>query len=224
MCREAGALIHCDLTQAVGKMPIDLGELGVDAATLSGHKFGGLKGAGALLIDKRLRIDGITHGGGQEAGVRPGTENVIGIVAMARALDDVTRKLEARSSHLRQLSERTRAFATDCGWKLNGSWECTAPGIVSLSIEGADASTLLEMLPHIAIGTGSACNSELNFGSHVLRAMHASDETISGSIRLSFGTDTTMGALDRALEQIQTAASELRTRGERAALAWNVGR
>jgi cysteine desulfurase len=193
--RRAGVPLHCDATQGVGSLAVDVEELGVDLLTLSGHKIYGPKGVGALYVSNRLTdeepLAPLVHGGGQERGLRAGTLNTAGIVGLgtAVALVGEVRQEEARrlaGLRARFLAELAAVLPTP--FELNGG---TGPGFLphalNLCLEGVDAQELLGRLADVALSTGSACNSSAQEPSHVLRAIGLPPERIRGSVRLSFG-------------------------------------
>jgi cysteine desulfurase len=196
--RQAGVPLHCDATQGVGSLAVDVTELGVDLLTFSGHKIYGPKGIGALYISNRLTDETppapLMHGGGQERGLRAGTLNTAAIIGLGVAVtlvEDVrgkeARRLEKlRDTFLAELEAKSRV-----PFRLNsGTGPDFLPHALNLSLEGVDAQELLLRLPDLAISTGSACNSSAQEPSHVLRAIGLPPEHIKGSIRLSFGRFT----------------------------------
>ncbi|MFI1105189.1 cysteine desulfurase family protein [Streptomyces melanogenes] len=232
--RQAGVPLHCDATQAVGSLAVDVTELGVDLLTLSGHKIYGPKGIGALYVANRLTdiapLAPLIHGGGQERGLRAGTLNTAAIIGLGAAITLVeeTRDQEARrlakfrGTFLAELTARSRA-----PFRLNsGTGPDFLPHALNLSFEGVDAQELLPRLTDLAISTGSACNSSAQEPSHVLRAIGLPPERIRGSIRLSFGRFTAeRDAIDAAcslaaaaLPQPESAAPG--RAGQKGAAAW----
>ncbi|MDI5966942.1 cysteine desulfurase family protein [Streptantibioticus silvisoli] len=196
--RQAGVALHCDATQGVGSLAVDVTELGVDLLTFSGHKIYGPKGVGALYISNRLTdtapLAPLMHGGGQERGLRAGTHNTAAIIGLGTA---VTLVEEVREQEARRLEKLRHAFLTELTaasgtpFRLNsGTGPDFLPHTLNLSLEGVDAQDLLPRLAGLAISTGSACNSSAQEPSHVLRAIGLPPEQIKGSIRLSFGRFT----------------------------------
>lgn len=196
-----GALFHTDAVQAVGHIPIDVKELGVDMLSASAHKFNGPKGVGFLYVKNDAKVrNGILpyqDGGAQEAGFRAGTENVAGIVGMSVALRQSCASLEERMSHLRELEEaflgRLRQSGLDFRRNGDGAAYGLMPGNVSVSFRNADGEALLHRLDlmGICVSTGSACNSKSTELSHVLRAIQVPPEYAYGTIRVSFGYENT---------------------------------
>jgi cysteine desulfurase len=215
LARSHGALVHCDAAQAVGKIPVDVVELGVDLLTASAHKFYGPKGVGALWIRHRrppIRLAPVLFGGGQEGGLRSGTPNVPGVVGMARALEIAASEGEAERARLALLRDRLEASilaALDGSWR-NGDARNRLPNTSSLSISGIDVNALLASLPDLAVNTGSACTSAHSEPSPVLRAMGVSGELAASSLRLSLGRWTTEEEVDRAAFRIAEEVTRLR--------------
>lgn len=196
ICREKGVWCHTDAVQAVGTIPVDVQELGVDMLSLSGHKFGGPKGVGALYCRKGVWPQNLIDGGGQEARRRAGTENVAGIAGMGAALELAVGALPERMAHEQALRDYVidRLLRTIPEARLNGSRENRLPGNVNLSFPGLEGETiLLDLDMHgICASTGSACNSDSLDPSHVLQAIGVPEEIGHGSMRFSFGPQNTM--------------------------------
>ena len=195
IAKAGGALFHTDAVQAAGNIRVDVKEMGVDMLTISAHKFYGPKGIGALYVRKGVRIDPLLHGGHQERGKRAGTENVPGIVGMAKALQLAVAELDAHSRH--QLTLRDLAMAGILERipyvKLNGHPTQRLPGNLNLSFRFIEGESLLLMLDMkgIAASSGSACTSGSLDPSHVLLAIGLPHEIAHGSLRLSFGNVNT---------------------------------
>src|SRR5947208_10522678 len=174
-CREAGVLFHCDAVQAFGKVPVSLRDISCTLLTISGHKIGAPKGVGALIVRDRKAVEAIIHGGGQQFGIRPGTENVPGIVGLgvaARLAADEQQALATRLSELRdELERRLLAIVPDA--VIHGWQGPRAPHISNVSIPGTDSEALLMHLDlaGIACSSGSACSTGAVEPSHVLSAM-----------------------------------------------------
>jgi cysteine desulfurase len=211
MCRERGISFHVDGIQAAGKIPVDVGRIGCDLYSLSAHKFGGLKGVGALYVRKGVSLDWMQQGGHQEGGLRAGTENVPGIVAMGKAAEVAHRDLERNIAHgmsLRPIFEElTHKMPVT---RLNGHATERLPNTVNLCCLYADAMNVVLSLSlmRIYVGTGSACASHRQEPSQVLRAMGLSDMAGFCSIRISTGPATT-------LEQARHAAAKIAETVER---------
>ena len=213
-CQEAGVIFHTDAVQAFGKVPISLRDLPCTLLTISGHKIGAPKGIGALIVRERKAVEAIIHGGGQQYGIRPGTENVAGAVALGRAaqLAAAEQAEEAeRLSRLRdRLAERLRATVADI--IVNGERSERAPHVLNVSIAGADSEALLMHLDlaGIAVSSGSACSTGSVEPSHVLLAMGVPRELALGAIRFSLGHGTCEADIDRAAQVMPEVVSKVR--------------
>lgn len=194
-----GALFHTDAVQAVGHVPINVKEMGVDLLSASAHKFNGPKGIGFLYIKNGTAIVSFSDGGAQEKKLRAGTENVPSIVGMATALKKSCEAMEERMSHLYQLEELLIEKLDDYGidYLRNGSKE-HIPGSLSLSFRDTDGEALLHRLDlmGICISTGSACNAETTELSHVIKAIAVPEEYSYGTIRISLGYENTKEEVD----------------------------
>ena len=196
LAHAAGALLHCDATQAVGHVPVDVAALGVDSMSLSAHKFYGPKGIGALYVRRRARqrIAPRMLGGGHERGLRSGTLNAPAIIGFGVAADIARREMkevESRVAALRDLLlELLRRTAGDV--TVNGSLESRLPGNLSVSFPGVDAEALVVRLKHVvAFSTGAACSSAKVEPSHVLMAMAQDDDRAFSSVRFGLGRSNT---------------------------------
>ncbi|MGH7675877.1 MAG: cysteine desulfurase family protein [Gemmatimonadales bacterium] len=220
-CREAGVSFHTDAVQAFGKIPVSLRDLPCPLLTISGHKIGAPKGIGALIVRDRRAIEAIIHGGGQQFGLRPGTENVPGIVGLGRAVALALAEqpaLAQRLTALRADLERDLlAIVPDAvihGW--HGE---RAPHVTNVSIPGTDSEALLMHLDlaGIACSSGSACSTGAIEPSHVLTAMGVPRELGVSALRWSLGRETTAediaavaAALPRIVEKVRALAGVLR--------------
>ena len=202
-CRASGVPFHSDAVQAFGKFPISLATVPCSFLTLSGHKIGAPKGIGALIVRDRKTVDAIIHGGGQQFGIRPGTENVAGAVALGRAATIVVREVEHEAVRLAALRERLvaglRARVGDL--VVNGEGAPRAPHVLNMAIPGADSEALLMHLDlaGIAASGGSACSTGSVEPSHVLMAMGLPRSLAIASVRFSLGHETTEAEVDRAI-------------------------
>lgn len=188
---NARSIFHTDAVQAIGHMKVDVKELGVDILSASAHKFNGPKGVGFLYVRKGCELSPYILGGGQEKGLRSGTENVAGIYAMAKALEENVLEINANLKQIdilenRLLDELKRQQVI---FLLNVDSNLRAKGTISISVDGVDGEGLLNMLDArgICVSVGSACNSKDKERSHVLKAMACSDEIIDSTIRISIG-------------------------------------
>jgi cysteine desulfurase len=213
-CQAAGVTFHTDAVQAFGKVPVSLRDLPCTLLTLSGHKIGAPKGIGALIVRERKAVEAIIHGGSQQHGIRPGTENVAGAVALGRAalLAAQEQAEEApRLGALRSLlADRLRAAVRDV--VVNGDEADSAPHVLNLSIAGADSEALLMHLDlaGVAASSGSACSTGSVEPSHVLVAMGVPRELALGAIRFSFGRESTEADVDRVAEVMPGVVAKVR--------------
>ncbi len=213
-CQHAGVLLHSDAVQAFGKLPLSLVELPCTLLTISGHKIGAPKGIGALIVRDRKAVAAIIHGGGQQFGIRPGTENVAGAVALGRAATLAAEEREqvaARLAALRDdLAQRLRAEVHDI--VQHGAAAPRAPHILNIGVPGADSEALLMHLDlaGVAASGGSACSTGAMEPSHVLTAMGVPRSLALGSIRLSLGHATTTADIDRAVEVFPKVVEKVR--------------
>jgi cysteine desulfurase len=213
--RERGVLLHTDAAQTVGKLPLNVGELGVDLLTLAGHKFYAPKGVGALYVRAGTPIRSVMHGAGQEHGLRPGTENVAAIVGLGAAAALAGASLPAASGHLRalrdQLHESLAAAVPEL--RLNGHPEQRLPNTLHVSFPGVSGRALLARAADVvAASVGSACHSEHDAVSGVLAAMGVDAARAAGAVRLSVGRMTTLEEVGRAAEGLVAAWHGLKAR------------
>jgi cysteine desulfurase len=188
----AGALFHTDAVQALGKIRLDFHALGVQAMTLSAHKIGGPQGVGALVVDKRVEFAPLIAGGGQERGLRAGTENVAAIVGFGMACERATMRQFMEASRLSALRDDLQARLVALGAKVFGAEAERLPNTVFFAFAGIDGDTLVGQLDQagFACGSGSACSSTDPGPSHVLRAMGVEPDLARGAVRVSMGRDT----------------------------------
>ncbi|NLF34420.1 MAG: cysteine desulfurase NifS [Clostridiales bacterium] len=213
IAHQAGALFHTDAVQAVGHIHVDVKEWGVDLLSLSGHKFHGPRGVGALFIRKGLRLPPLIYGGGQERGHRAGTENVAGVVGMAAALREAVEHRSVQADRLTGLRRRLAAGLEDLPRaRMTGDPEHRLPGLASFIFEGIEGESLLLLLDAkgICASTGSACSSTSLEPSHVLLALGLPHEIAHGSLRLSLGKDTTEADVDYVIENVRGTVERLR--------------
>jgi cysteine desulfurase len=219
-CCEAGVLFHSDAVQAFGKVPVSLRDVNCALLTVSGHKIGAPKGVGALIVRDRKAVEAIIHGGGQQFGIRPGTENVPGIIGLgvaARLAAEEQQSLAARLNELRdELERRLVAIVPDA--LINGWRGARAPHITNVSIPGTDSEALLMHLDlaGIACSSGSACSTGTVEPSHVLTAMGIPRDLGVAALRFSFGKDSTMedveavaAVLPRIVEKVRSLSTVL---------------
>jgi len=191
LAHARGALFHTDAVQAAGRFALDVRTLGIDLLTLASHKFYGPKGVGMLYVRDGTPLAPLVLGGGQEAGLRAGTENIAGIVGFATALELAVAELEAEEQRLRALQQRFEAgiLASNSQARINGAGAARLPSISSVAFPGADAQTLLVRLDleGVAVSLGSACAAGSSEPSHVLAALGAPEWVRRGTVRFSFG-------------------------------------
>jgi len=200
------ALFHTDAVQSTGKVNLNIEALGVDLATISGHKFGGPKGAGALWVKRGVRLHPLLRGGAQERGRRAGTENAPAIAGTGAAAVEVRDTLGTRSNALWQMRERLETGLRSIeGARINSSGAMRAPHITNVSMAGQRAESLALGLDlrGIAVGTGSSCASGALAPSHVLAAMGRSADEARASLRVSLGHTNTSREIDEFLEALR---------------------
>ena len=219
-CREAGVPFHTDAVQALGKIPVSLRDAGCTLLTISGHKIGAPKGVGALVVRDRHAVEAIIHGGGQQFGLRPGTENVPGIVGLGKAVELAAAEqpeLARRLTVLRDDLER-RVLAVVPDARVNAWHAERAPHVSNISIPGTDSEAMLMHLDMagIACSSGSACSTGTVEPSHVLTAMGVPHELGASALRFSFGRDSTpedvdavIGALPKIVEKVRALSAVL---------------
>ena len=207
IAHQGGALFHTDAVQAIGHIPVNVKALDVDMLSASAHKFNGPKGIGFLYVRKAVHLLPLLDGGGQEHGMRAGTENVAGIVGMAVALQEHIEHITQEADYLNGLSRRLvdKLKAKGLDFRMNGSHD-RIPGSLSLSFKGADGEMLLHRLDLMgtAVATGSACDSKDTVLSHVIRAIKVPLEYAHGTIRITLGMDNTTEQVVRIAQQIAT--------------------
>lgn len=213
VCKEKGVIFHTDAVQAVGNVEIDVNAQNIDMLSLSGHKFHAPKGIGALYVRRGIFLPNLVHGGGQESGKRAGTENVPGIIGLAKAIELATADIPAKAAKLCPLRDKIIDGLLQIDQtRLNGSREHRLPGNVNLSIVGIEGESLLLMLDHYGIqaSSGSACTSGSLDPSHVLLSLGLVHEVAHGSLRLSFGEEFTEEDADYILEVVPQVVERLR--------------
>lgn len=201
----------CDGVQAVGKIPVNFADLGVDLYTLSGHKFHASKGVGTLLIKNGVRIGPLVRGGGQEKGLRSGTEYVGGIVSMSRALEKAVKNIEVNTQNFVTYKDVIRnALSTVDGWRENCVENCS-PAIISLAFADIKGEVLLHMLEKfgIIVGTGSACSSK-NKQSRIAKAIGLPKEYSEGILRISFCKYNNIAEVELLAEKLRDCVLNLR--------------
>ena len=207
--KEAGALFHTDLAQAVGKIPLDLTTWKVDLASISGHKLYGPKGVGALFVRRRprVRLSPLFSGGGQERGLRSGTLPTPLIVGFGEACRLAGEEMVAEAGRIGDLRagllERLRRGIP--GIQINGSFQTRISGNLNLTFPGATATALMEAMPDLCVSTGSACSSSEIEPSYVLRALGLSDQQAARTLRIGIGRFTSAADIDYAAAALTAA-------------------
>ncbi|MEM6545481.1 MAG: IscS subfamily cysteine desulfurase [Pseudomonadota bacterium] len=210
---EAGAVLHVDAAQSVGKIPVDVRALDVDLLSISAHKFYGPKGVGVLYVRRRPRV-GLSaqmHGGGHERGLRAGTLPTHQLVGMGKAAELALHKLPTEGARVAQLRDRLWNSISDIsGISKNGHPQERLPGALNISVEGVEGEALMLALPEFALSTGSACTSESLEPSYVLRALGMPDALAHSSLRISFGRFSTEADADLFSERLHEVVARLR--------------
>ena len=213
LCKEAGVLFHTDAVQAVGHLPIHVKNDNIDMLSLSGHKFHGPRGVGALYIRRGIAPMNLIEGGGQERGKRPGTENLPGIMGMAAALDEAMANLDAHTEKVTALRDKLiEGLSKIPHCVLNGDPVNRLPGNVSFCFEGIEGEALLLLLDAkgVCASSGSACTSGSLDPSHVLLAIGRPHEIAHGSLRLSLSDENTDEEMDHILTAVPQVVELLR--------------
>ncbi|MGD0229392.1 MAG: aminotransferase class V-fold PLP-dependent enzyme [Syntrophorhabdales bacterium] len=211
IAKEKGALFHTDAVQAVGKIPVDVGAWGVDFLTLSGHKFHGPKGTGAVYVRKGLDLPALIHGGKQEGGLRGGTENTPGIVGMGKAAHLAARRLGEMEHRVRRMRDALYEGVMRIvpRVKLNGHPEKRLPNTLNVTLPGMRGESLVLALDSLGVffSSGSACKSGSPEPSHVLLAMGRTEEEAHCALRFSLGLDNTDEQIERTLQALGDVVS-----------------
>ena len=212
--RAAGAVVHTDAVQAVGKLPVDVRALGVDLLALTAHKFGGPAGAGALFVRKGVRVQPLAAGGGQERGRRGGTENVAAIVGLGAAIRLASAHLSSEAARLTGLRDRFEAglLLRVPDVKINAAGGSRLPTATSALFPGTEAETLAAALDldGIAVSAGAACHAGTTSPSRVLLALGLSAAEARATLRFSFGRTSREEEVDRLLEAVPLAVERAR--------------
>jgi cysteine desulfurase len=212
LARKHKAFVHTDAVQGLGKIPVDFAELNVHAMTISSHKIGGPLGAGALVLDKRVDIQPLLYGGGQEKGLRSGTENVPAIVGFGVACELAIKNLSAFAKHTQHLRDYLEAGLAKLNAFLFGSGENRIPNTSFFAFPNIDGETLVMALDRkgYAVASGSACSSDSGEPSHVLLAMGVEEDLARGAIRVSFGMSNTLEQVQDFLHVLENELARLR--------------
>lgn len=210
-------LFHTDAVQAVGHIPIDVKGLNCDMLSASAHKFGGPKGVGFLYVKNKTALKPLINGGRQEYGKRGGTENILGIISMAAALEDAVEHMEERNKHIKKLRDNMLDHLLKIeGAHLNGSLENRVVSNINIRFDGVSGARLVTLcdLYGICISAGSACNEGSAEPSHVLKAIGLSDEEALSSIRITIGHQNTEEEINTAADIITKLVARIREENE----------
>ena len=206
VARAKGITLHTDAVQTVGKIPFDIQDVPVDCLSLAGHKLYGPKGVGALYVRRGTKINGISFGGGQEGGLRAGTENVPGIVGLGKACEIALRDMAVNMEHTRRLRDRLEQALKRCvpDIRVHAADAERLPHVLCVSFSGISGQDLVRALDDegIAVSAGAACHAGEFHISHVLEAMHVPPADAVGTIRFSTGKGNTEGDVDRAADAV----------------------
>lgn len=206
-------VFHTDAVQAVGHIPVDVKDLNCDMLSASAHKFGGPKGVGFLYVKKGTELKKLINGGGQEFSMRGGTENVLGIIAMAAALEDSVEHMEERNAHVKNLRDELLGKLLQIpGSHLNGSLKNRVSGNINIRFDGVSGAKLVTLcsLYGIYISSGSACNEGISTPSHVLKAIGLTDEEALSSVRITIGHTNTKEEIGHAANIITYLVERIR--------------
>ncbi len=212
IAKRAGSFVHTDAVQALGKIPLDFSALNVNAMTVSSHKIHGPQGAAALIVDKRLDLMPLLHGGGQERGLRSGTENIAAIIGFGKACELATANLRQFASHTQQLREQFEQGLQSLGVALFSNKVARIPNTSFFAVAGIEGETLVMALDRkgFAVASGSACSSDSTEPSHVLIAMGVQPDLARGAVRVSFGMHNTTDQVDTFLNILKQEILRLR--------------
>jgi cysteine desulfurase len=209
IARERGVLMHTDAAQSIGKVAVDVNELGVDLLSVAGHKVYAPKGVGVLYVRRGVKLEPLIHGAGHESGRRAGTENVPYLVGLGTACELARQSLPEATERLRQLRDRLwDRLRVGLGERvvLNGHPERRLPNALNVNFAGHVGAELLQAVPEIAASTGSACHEGSICLSPVLQAMGVPPELGRGAVRLTVGRFSTEEEIDRAAEMLVARA------------------
>ena len=212
LARAKKVAVHTDAVQTLGKVTLDFNELCVNAMTISSHKIGGPQGAGALVLDKHLDIEPLLYGGGQERGLRSGTENVAAIVGFGAACELATQNLQGYRQKTATLQARLDAALGAMGASIFAANSNRLPNTTFFAFEGLEGETLVTALDKagFAVASGSACSSNSGKPSHVLLAMGVTEDLARGAVRVSFGSSNTLEEVDGFLMALQQEVARLK--------------
>lgn len=212
LAKTHGALLHSDAVQAFGKIDVDMSALGVQAMTISSHKIGGPIGVGALIIDKRVDIAPLLHGGGQERGLRSGTENVAGIIGFAQAAQLAMQSMASRHTTVQQLRDQLESGLNTLGAVIFAQQAERLPNTSFFAIPNIEGETLVTALDKagFAVASGSACSSDSTEPSHVLLAMGITPDLARGAVRVSLSDSNSSEEITQFLAALQQQVQRLK--------------
>lgn len=216
VAHKYGLQFHVDAVQAVGHIPVDVKDINCDTLSMSGHKFGSPKGVGALYIKNGTKLNPLINGGKQERSMRPGTENVLGIVSMAAALEDAIEHMEERNEYIKNLrNELISRLKRINGMHINGPYANRTVSNINVRFDGISGAQLVSLcsLYGVYISSGSACNEGIPKPSHVLKAIGLSDEEALGSVRITLGHENTPEQIAYAADIITQLIERIRDNG-----------
>lgn len=211
MCRDKGVLFHTDASQAAGKIPVNFSSAGVSLMTVSSHKLYGPQGVGALIADRAIELKPVLYGGGQERGLRSGTENIAGVVGFGKAAELASQHMEDRARQMIKLrDELVMRLEAIAGITVFAKDSERLPNTVQFAVEGFEGETLLMQLDKkgIAVSSGSACHSGQTEPSHVLLAMGVPSNVARSAIRVSFGKDNKPEEVNQFMDALQNIIDE----------------
>ena len=207
LCKKYNSIFHSDIAQSIGTQKIDVNEMSIDACSISAHKIYGPKGIGALYVSNNIKntLRPLMSGGGQEMGLRSGTQSPALCVGLGEACKDLTENRERYVQHFREIKSALLSglINSKIDFEINGSVEKRIPNNLNISIKGKVAEQLFNFMPHIALSSGSACTSGTIERSHVLSSMKLDDARIDGSFRISAGRNTTKEEIIDLIESIK---------------------
>ena len=207
---NSNVIFHCDGVQAVGKVPVDIDQLGVDMYTISAHKIYGFKGVGALFVSNKIKLKPIIFGGGQESGLRSGTENLLGIYSLVEAVENAVNNQKQNYDYVSSLKDRflNGISESNLNYAIHSNSNCS-PYIVSISFMGCRAETILNKLSDkgVYIGNGSACSSKKS-GNRILDNMGVNKAEIESNLRISFSKNNTVEEVDKLVVELSLAVRD----------------
>ena len=214
LASKKGAIVHTDAVQAVGKMNIDVNELGIHLLTFSGHKIYAPKGIGVLYVDIELReqLKPIIHGGQQEGGLRAGTENIPYIIGLGKACEILLEKQDSEILHIKRLRDtfEKRGLEEIPDTYVNGAIDNRVPSISDIAFRYIEGEALMVYAREVCCSAGSACTSASTNPSHVLSAINIDEVDIHGALRFSFGRFNTLDEVNRAVDVLKESVEKLR--------------